>query len=202
MVEAGQDLAFEAKALEEDIPEDLACHHLDGDALIELAVGAVGQVDCAHSALSDDALRLVRAEAAVAGGRCGWRGFEALLLLIGIQQRLHLERQRGRVGAVLGEPGGPFFRGHRQGGVEQLFDAPPLAGIGRHGDILLRLGIKVWLGGACRSGVTPAPGESGPVAAGSAAVRKNRHPPPARPASPSLRAAGLHTSAPLRLLRF
>jgi hypothetical protein len=101
VVEPGEDLPLLAEALAKQVGGERQVNELDGDLLLELPVGAMRQVDGAHSAAAEQAIDLVRADA-LAPERftrssfffaAGLRGL--LFFLAGAQQQIHFGRHRG-----------------------------------------------------------------------------------------------------------
>jgi hypothetical protein len=62
MVEIGQNLLLVAEAAENGIGVHATLDDLDGNLLLELIVGALGQIDGAHTAASDFTQNLVGAD--------------------------------------------------------------------------------------------------------------------------------------------
>src|ERR1035438_8509107 len=62
MIEAGQDLAFGAKALGEEPRTQVGTDHFDRDLLLKFAVRAVRQVDRSHAALPEFGIEFVSSD--------------------------------------------------------------------------------------------------------------------------------------------
>ena len=74
MIELGQDLALGAEPFREKLRAQVGAHHFQRRLLLELAVGAMGQVNRTHAARADLAVNPVFAEsAALRSGEGGWR---------------------------------------------------------------------------------------------------------------------------------
>ena len=142
--------AREDLALDEEAPVRVGVHpsqgkELDGDALLELAVRALGEVDGAHAATAEEALEPVGADAPAdhvrRPGRLGARRHAAgevvevvVRLLRGREERAHLG-QRLRVVALAREERVAFVGGELESPGEELLRAAEALGVhqGRSG---------------------------------------------------------------------
>lgn len=72
MGEAGKDLALGAEAVAEEISGEGKIDDLNGDLLVELAVGAVSEVDGTHTAAAQQADESVVTDAVIGDGFAGF----------------------------------------------------------------------------------------------------------------------------------
>ena len=115
VVEVGEDLAFVAEAADGEVALVAAAEELEGDAFLELVVGADPLVDGPHAADADEAGEGVGADAGADGGGGGIAGGEGI----------------GEDGAVGALPGGvPAVEGG-----EQAFDFGAQRGVGPAGPV-------------------------------------------------------------------
>src|ERR1700722_14461992 len=99
MLQSCKNLPLLAKSLAEDVSSERQVNQLDGDLLLEVAIGAMRQVNGAHSAAALQTVDLVRADATGFGsgfrvraqGRSGGRF--SLFRGGGFKQRMHLRRK-------------------------------------------------------------------------------------------------------------
>ncbi|MCC6930340.1 MAG: hypothetical protein IT359_15250 [Gemmatimonadaceae bacterium] len=135
VIEVGEDLAFVAEAADGEVALEAAAEELEGDAFLELVVGADALVDGPHPAVANQARQLVSPDPAPHGARIVLRvhcrgeciaggtlpGSPAALQRG--QQALHLEAQREVVATGTREVVRTRLGRHLERRVEQLPDA-------------------------------------------------------------------------------
>jgi hypothetical protein len=140
VIQAGEDLPFGEEAAEDLVGVHAALDQLEGDPLLELPVGALGEIDDPHPAapqLADRAIRpdpllhplVLQLEHGPGDERGG--ALEEPLRRSPCQHRLDFGPQIGVTGAHLIEERQPLFQRQVQGAVEDpRDDSPALAGVG------------------------------------------------------------------------
>src|SRR5581483_11253180 len=139
VVEAGEDLAFGAEAVQGLARRQSGADHLDRDVPLVLAVGADRREHLAHAAAADSFDDDVAADAAAGAGR-GRRDRLALVdrrfvqkvagAVVRREQRLDFALQVAIAGALGGQKRAPLAGRQRDGAVEDAFDLLPA--FGRH----------------------------------------------------------------------
>jgi hypothetical protein len=77
VLQAGENLALLPESLPKELGGEGKIDELDGDALIELAVGPMGKIDGAHTAAADQAIKPIWADKTLGEGRIGGPGVDA-----------------------------------------------------------------------------------------------------------------------------
>ena len=147
VIERREDLALVPEALDDQLRVHAPANHLDGDAPLELVVGAPGQVDRSHPAVSDALLDAVGTERAA---DIGFRVFEGVLddakldergLVdegagrgVGAEERLDFLAQLPVARAGFIENCGPCIGTCLEGRRQHLLDTTPVSAIHRPGD--------------------------------------------------------------------
>ena len=136
VVQLREDLALAPEPAQQLGRGEVGRDELDRDAMLELPVGALGEVHGAHPALADDVEEAVRAELPARQrrrrpARVGEGAFERLRgdrRVVGRQQRGHFVVEAGVLAAGCRQKRVALGGGPLQGFVQQRFDSVPLHG--------------------------------------------------------------------------